>query len=174
MEILGDGTMVHEGGCQARIHDPVHHLALRIQPQLRTHDVCRLCYFSDFGSYELHGQSVSDSGYILANGGPEPAGLDNLLDDLSRRKLLRTSYHHGSMSYATISLPDISLLTPRDIECIDGTIARYGGMSERLLSWMSREDAPCVGKHPSDALDYSTVHGRCPRTSAKALQGGEA
>ena len=128
--------------------------------------LCRLCYFSDFGSYELHGQSVSDSGYILANGGPEPAGLDNLLDDLSRRKLLRTSYHHGSMSYATISLPDISLLTPRDIECIDGIIARYGGMSERLLSWMSREDAPCAGKHPSDALDYSMVRLRDCRTSA--------
>ena len=174
MDIPGDGTMCMKG--DAKLGSMILYIISRCgsNRNFGRAMLCRLCYFSDFGSYELHGQSLSDSGYILANGGPEPAGLDNLLDDLSRRKLLRTSYHHGSMSYATISLPDISLLTPRDLECIDGTIARYGGMSERLLSWMSREDAPCVGKHPSDALDYSTVHGRCPRTSAKALQGGEA
>ena len=128
--------------------------------------LCRLCYFADFGSYELRGRSVSGSVYILANGGPEPAGLNNLLDDLSRRKLLRTSYRHGSMSYVTNPLPDVSLLTPEDLAFIDKAVARYGGMNERLLSWMSREDAPCAGKHPSDALDYSMVRLRDCRTSA--------
>lgn len=58
--------------------------------------LCRLCYFSDFGSYELRGESVSGSDYVLANGGPEPAGIDDLLVDLVRRKLLRVSFRHGS------------------------------------------------------------------------------
>ena len=123
--------------------------------------LCRLCYFSDFGSYELRGESVSGSDYVLANGGPEPAGIDDLLVDLVRRKLLRVSFRHGSVSYALQSTPDLSPLTSGDISVLDHAISAYGGMNERILSWMSREDAPCAGRTPSEVL-VSGTSGRPP------------
>ena len=128
--------------------------------------LCRLCYFADFGSYELRGESVSGTDYVLANGGPEPSGIDDLLVDLNRRKLLRASFHHGSVSYALQSVPDLSPLTPFDLSVLDRAISEYGGMNERILSWMSREDAPCAGRMPSEVLDYSAVRLRDVRMSA--------
>ena len=128
--------------------------------------LCRLCYFSDFGSYELRGESISDSGYILANGGPEPAGFDFLLDDLTRRKMLRVSFRHGAVEYSAHPSPVLSLLTPEDVALIDRAIDMYGGMNERILSWISRGDAPCIGRHPSEPIDYSAVRFRDGRTSA--------
>ena len=128
--------------------------------------LCRLCYFADFGSYELRGESVSGTDYVLANGGPEPSGIDDLLVDLNRRKLLRASFHHGSVTYALQSVPDLSPLTPFDLSVLDHAISEYGGMNERILSWMSREDAPCAGRMPSEVLDYSAVRLRDVRMSA--------
>ena len=128
--------------------------------------LCRLCYFSDFGSYELRGESISGSGYVLANGGPEPAGFDFLLDDLTRRKMLRVSFRHGAVGYSANPSPGLSLLTSEDIALIDRAIDMYGGMNERILSWISREDAPCMGRHPSEPIDYSAVRFRDGRTSA--------
>lgn len=128
--------------------------------------LCRLCYFSDFGNYELRGASISGSEYVLRNGGPEPSRIDILLEELVREKALRIAFHHGSEAYSIHSAPRLSLLTPQEISAIDHAIADYGWMSDRIVSWMSREDAPCVGRRPSEVIDYSAVRLRDGRTSA--------
>lgn len=128
--------------------------------------LCRLCYFSDFGNFELRGASISGSDYVLRNGGPEPSGIDFLLEDLIRRKALKVGFRHGSEEYSIHSAPDLSLLSPLEVSSIDHAISEFGDMSERLLSWVSREDAPCAGRRPSEVLDYSAVRLRGPRTSA--------
>lgn len=119
--------------------------------------LCRLCYFADFDSYELRGASVSGSGYVLGNAGPEPAEIDILLDTMSRRKDIRIAFIRGSETITSRSAPDLSLLTPDEVGFIDRTIDLYAGKSERILSWMSREDAPCTGRRPSDPIDYASV-----------------
>ena len=136
--------------------------------------ICRLCYFSDFGSYELRGESVTSSPYILGTGGPEPVGIDRVLSDMVRRKVLRVTYSHGAPSYSLHQGTHIPTLCPEDTALVDGILSKYSGINERLLSWLSREDAPCVGRHVSDRLDYASVSLRDCRTSARVLQKGEA
>lgn len=120
--------------------------------------LCRLCYFTDFDSFELRGTSVSGSPYILGNSGPEPAGIDILLNDMARRRIIRIAFSRGSETLTSRSVPDLSLLSPEDVAFVDRTIELYADKNERLLSWMSREDAPCTGRHPSDPIEYASVY----------------
>ena len=136
--------------------------------------ICRLCYFSDFGSFELRGDSVTGSPYILGAGGPEPVGIDRVLSDMVRRRALRMTFSRGTASYSVHQGTPIPALGHEDTALVDRVLSEYSGVNERLLSWLSREDAPCVGRHVYDRLDYASVSLRDCRTSAKTLQRGEA
>lgn len=135
--------------------------------------ICRLCYFSDFGSYELRGESVTGFPYILGVGGPEPVGIDRVLSDMVRRRVLRMTFSHGTASYSVHQGTHIPVLGHEETVLVDRVLSEYSGINERLLSWLSREDAPCIGRRVSERLDYGSVSLRNCRTSAKTLQKGE-
>ena len=110
--------------------------------------LCRLCYFSDFGSYELRGESISGSGYILANGGPEPAGFDFLLDELTRRKMLRVSFRHGAVGRALHGQASVG--ADRLLGCQVQGRQDLGSRLDRGLTRRRRTPrTPGAGPHPS-------------------------
>lgn len=129
--------------------------------------ICRLCYFCDFGSYELRGTSVSGCDYVLMPGGPEPCGIDRVLDDLVRSREVRMLRRHGTVDFfpGTASGPEAP--SEDDARMVDMTVSEYAGRGERILSWMSREDAPCCGRRVSEKLDYASVSSRSGRMSAR-------
>lgn len=115
--------------------------------------LCRLCYFGDFGHDSMYGTPISGTRYIMRGGGPEPVGMEAVLTSMSRRRLLRIVRRNGEERVIPLSSSG-DILADDEIRSLDEAVETYGGMNDRMLSWVSRTDSPCRGIPQMGTVEY--------------------
>ena len=131
----------------------------------------KLLYFSDFDNYELYEKSISGEIYIRKRMGPVPSHFYNAKDELINEGKINEStqlvINYPKYKYSCLTKPDISLLSPKEIQVIDDKINKFSHFLSKEISEYSHGDLPWRLANEGEALNYESVFYRKPEYSVR-------
>ncbi|WP_067258975.1 Panacea domain-containing protein [Methanobrevibacter cuticularis] len=107
----------------------------------------KLMYFSDFNHYEKYETQITEETYLKYPHGPVPSNLDHFCNELEKEGKIELHKipHNGNMTQhrrISLSNPDTSLLSTKEIETIDTVIEELGDMTSTKIEEYSHKDKP--------------------------------
>lgn len=121
----------------------------------------KLLYFIDFDHYEKFGEKLTGATYVRGPSSPAVLALGNVLKQMREREYLEPikSRHYKRLQkkYLPLVLPDLSVLSAREIKHIDEVLARLGHKNAGDIEKYSRGDIPWQSAHPGKTISYEAV-----------------
>ena len=132
----------------------------------------KLLYFIDFDYYEKFEENLTGVTYVRSSSGPTVLALGDVLKQMQKRKYLEPikSRHYMRLQkkYLPLVLPDLSVLSAREVKHIDEVLACLGHMNARELEAYSRNDLPWQATKSDKAISYETVFYRDSKYSKRS------
>lgn len=121
----------------------------------------KLLYFIDFDYYEKYEENLIGATYIKTPDGPTPVEFKEIVADMLKREdivQVKSNYfRHPQKKYLPLRHPDLSELAGREVEHIEGVLARHSDKNVREICAYSRGDIPWISADPGGVLSYESV-----------------
>ena len=131
----------------------------------------KLLYFIDFDYYEKFDENLAGVTYIRSHSGPTVFDLGDILKQMQERGYLEPiksrHYRRLQKKYLPLVLPDLAVLSGREIKHVDEVLARLGHRSADDLEAYSRGDMPWQATSHGKAIDYELVFYRDEKYSMR-------
>ena len=132
----------------------------------------KLLYFIDFDYYEKYEEQLIGAVYIKNHYGPTPCELKKVMDDMKKHgeiEEVKSKYFtFDQKKYLPLRRPDLSVLSAREIEHIDGVLNRLSDKSATEMSRYSHEDVPWKVHADGEKISYETVFYRDEKYSVRS------
>ena len=131
----------------------------------------KLLYFIDFDYYEKFEENLMGATYIKNHHGPTSVELGSILKDMQESgdiEAVRSQYFkYGQKKYLPLKRPSLDALSARDVEHIDGVLARLSDKNAKEIELYSHEDIPWKTAQDGEPLSYESVFYRDERYSVR-------
>ena len=131
----------------------------------------KLLYFIDFDYYEKFEENLMGATYIKNRHGPTSVELGSILKDMQESgdiEAVRSQYFkYGQKKYLPLKRPNLDALSARDVEHIDGVLARLSDKNAKEIEQYSHEDIPWKSAQDGEPLSYESVFYRDERYSVR-------
>ena len=131
----------------------------------------KLLYFIDFDYYEKFEENLMGATYIKNHHGPTSVELGSILRDMQESgdiEAVRSQYfRYGQKKYLPLKRPNLDALSARDVEHIDGVLARLSDKNAKEIELYSHEDIPWKSAQDGKPLSYESVFYRDERYSVR-------
>ena len=132
----------------------------------------KILYFIDFDFYEKFEEQLMGLKYIKNHHGPSPVGFTQAVASMERHKDLvrvRSKYfQYEQKKYIPLREPDLGKIDSRELQHIDGEIARLADMNAGQIREYSHGDMPWKIHDMGEPLDYEYVFYREPPYSVRS------
>jgi transcriptional regulator with XRE-family HTH domain len=131
----------------------------------------KLLYFIDFDFYEKFEEQLIGATYIKNHYGPTPIEFKIIVDDMIQNgevvKIEGKYFNYPQRKYLPVRRPDLNVLSGREIEHIDGVLARLADKNAKEMENYSHEDIPWKTAENGKPLSYESVFYRDERYSVR-------
>lgn len=131
----------------------------------------KLLYFIDFDYYEKFEENLMGATYIKNHHGPTPVELKTVVDKMKRdgeiEEVKSKYFTHDQKKYLPLKRADLAVLTGREIEHIDGVLARLSDKNANEISEYSHHDVPWLTRKVGEKLSYESVFYRDEKYSVR-------
>jgi uncharacterized phage-associated protein len=131
----------------------------------------KILYFCDFDYYEKFEQQLTGARYIRNHYGPTPIAFAKIVKEMvedGEIEEVKTKYFNKEQTkYFPVLEPDLSVLSGQELNHIDETIERLGGMTATELSKLSHKDVPWIVTEEGKEIPYETAFYRTSETSVR-------
>ena len=132
----------------------------------------KLLYFIDFDFYEKYEEQLMGAVYIKNRYGPTPTHFKKLVEEMEAEGSLESVpskyFKYTQTKYLPRRMPDLSLLTARELQMIDEVTNRLGHMTAAQLSEYSHRDTPWLAAEEGSKINYEMVFYRTPEYSVRS------
>ncbi|OQX71403.1 hypothetical protein B6D52_01675, partial [Candidatus Parcubacteria bacterium 4484_255] len=134
----------------------------------------KLLYFIDFDYYEKFEENLMGATYIKNHHGPTSIELGEILKEMQRQgeiEAVKSQYFkYLQKKYLPRKRPNLDMLSAREIEHIDGVLARLSDKNAAEIENYSHEDIPWKSAQNGKPLSYESVFYRDERYSTEFLR----
>ena len=131
----------------------------------------KLLYFIDFDYYEKFEENLMGATYIKNHHGPTSVELGTILNDMQKNgeiEAVNSKYFkYEQKKYLPRKHPDLEKFSAREIEHIDGVLARLSTKNAKEIEFYSHEDIPWKSAEVGKPLSYESVFYRDEKYSVK-------
>lgn len=132
----------------------------------------KLLYFIDFDYYEMFEEQLIGACYIKNHHGPTPAEFKKVVEEMAKdrelEKVESKYYQYPQRKYLPLKEPDLSILTGRELNVINGVLKRLSSMNAADISEYSHHDVPWLVAHEGRPINYESVFYRTPEYSRRS------
>lgn len=133
--------------------------------------IYKLLYFIDFDFYEKFEEQLVGATYIKNHYGPTPVEFKAVVDDMIKKgevvKVEGKYFNYPQRKYLAVRRPNLDVLSGREIEHIDGVLARLSDKNAKEMENYSHEDIPWKTTENGKPLSYESVFYRDERYSVR-------
>ncbi len=134
----------------------------------------KLLYFIDFDYYEKYEENLMGATYIKNHHGPTSIEFASVVKDMQQKgelEAVKSKYFkYSQKKYLPLKKADLSLLSARETEHIDGVIARLADKNANELEKYSHHDIPWMTAGEGDQLIYESVFYRDDKYSVRSYE----
>ena len=131
----------------------------------------KLLYFIDFDYYEKFEENLMGATYIKNHHGPTSIELSKILQDMQEHGEIEVvnsqHFKYDQKKYLPRKRPNLAKLSARDIEHIDGVLARLSDKNAKEIERYSHEDIPWKSAQDGKPLSYESVFYRDEKYSVR-------
>ena len=131
----------------------------------------KLLYFIDFDYYEQFEENLMGATYIKNHHGPTALELGKILEKMQKDgeiEVVNSQYFkYTQKKYLPLKRPNLAILSARDVEHIDGVLARLSDKNAKEIELYSHEDIPWKSAEDGQPLSYESVFYRDERYSVR-------
>lgn len=131
----------------------------------------KLLYFIDFDYYEKFEENLMGATYIKNHHGPTSVELGRILEEMQKDgeiEVVNSQYFkYDQKKYLPLKRPNLAILSARDVEHIDGVLARLSDKNAKEMELYSHEDIPWTSAQDGRPLSYESVFYRDERYSVR-------
>jgi len=131
----------------------------------------KLLYFIDFDYYEKFEESLMGATYIKNHHGPTSIELKKIIDHMQKKgelEMVKSRYFkYDQKKYLPIKKPNLSIFSAREIEHIDGVLARLSDKNAKEIEDYSHNDIPWKVAENGKSLSYESVFYRDEQYSVR-------
>ncbi len=131
----------------------------------------KLLYFIDFDYYEKFEENLMGATYIKNHHGPTSVELGKILQSMQKDEEIEVAnsqyFQYPQKKYLPLKRPNLAILSARDVEHIDGVLARLSDKTAKEIEQYSHEDIPWKSAQDGQALSYESVFYRDERYSVR-------
>ena len=121
----------------------------------------KLLYFIDFDYYEKFEESLMGATYIKNHHGPTSIELKEVVNDMQKKgeiEAVKSQYFkYDQKKYLPIKKPNLNAFSAREIDHIDGVLARLSEKNAREIEDYSHNDIPWKVAENGKPLSYESV-----------------
>jgi len=131
----------------------------------------KLLYFVDFDYYEKFEENLMGATYIKNHHGPTSVELGKILEEMQKDEEIEVVssqyFKYTQKKYLPLKRPNLAILSARDVEHIDGVLARLSDKNAKEMERYSHEDIPWKSAQDGQPLSYESVFYRDERYSVR-------
>ncbi|MYG40975.1 MAG: DUF4065 domain-containing protein [Nitrospira sp. SB0677_bin_15] len=131
----------------------------------------KLLYFIDFDYYEKFEENLMGATYIKNHHGPTSVELGKILEEMQKDREIEVVnsqyFKYTQKKYLPLKRPNLAILSARDVEHIDGVLARLSDKNAKEMELYSHEDIPWKSAQDGQPLSYESVFYRDERYSVR-------
>ena len=131
----------------------------------------KLLYFIDFDYYEKFEENLMGATYIKNHHGPTSVELGRILEEMQKDgeiEVVNSQYFkYDQKKYLPLKRPNLAILSARDVEHVDGVLARLSDKNAKEIELYSHEDIPWKSAQDGQPLSYESVFYRDERYSVR-------
>ena len=131
----------------------------------------KLLYFIDFDYYEKFEENLMGATYIKNHHGPTSIELGSIMKEMQEQgeiEAVKSQYFkYLQKKYLPRKRPNLDMLSAREIEHIDGVLARLSDKNAAEIENYSHEDIPWKSAQNGKPLSYESVFYRDERYSVR-------
>jgi len=131
----------------------------------------KLLYFIDFDYYEKFEENLMGATYIKNYHGPTAVELSVIIKDMEDKgelEAVKSKYFKFKQKkYLPIKRPNLNVLSAREIEHIDGVLARLSDKNAKEIENYAHEDIPWKSAQEGKPLSYESVFYRDEKYSVR-------
>jgi len=131
----------------------------------------KLLYFMDFDYYEMYEEQLVGAKYQKNHYGPTPMEFAKIVHQMDKAgeltELTEEYYGHSQTRYLPRRLPNLAVLTGREVELINDVLHRLSDMNASEISDYSHGDVPWLATQDNDVIDYELAFYRTPPYSQR-------
>ncbi len=131
----------------------------------------KLLYFIDFDYYEKFEENLMGATYIKNHHGPTSVELGAIIEKMEKNgelEAVKSQYFKfPQKKYLPLKYPKLDILSAREIEHIDGVLARLSDKNAKEIENYSHEDIPWKSAQDGQPLSYESVFYRDERYSVR-------
>ncbi len=131
----------------------------------------KLLYFIDFDYYEKFEENLMGATYIKNYHGPTSVELKDVIDNMCKNgeiEAVKSQYFkYEQKKYLPIKRSNLNVFSAREIEHIDGVLARLADKNAKEIENYSHEDIPWKAAEEGKPLSYESVFYRDERYSVR-------
>jgi len=121
----------------------------------------KLLYFIDFDYYEKFEENLMGATYIKNHHGPTSIELKKIIGDMQKKgeiEAVKSRYfRYNQKKYLPTQRPNLDVLSAREIEHIDGILARLSDKNAKEIEDYSHNDIPWKVAENGKPLSYESV-----------------
>lgn len=134
----------------------------------------KLLYFIDFDYYEKFEENLIGATYIKNHHGPTSVEFASIVENMQKNgelEAVKSKYFkYDQKKYLPLKKADLGLLSAREIEHIDGVIARLSDKNAGELEKYSHQDIPWMSAREGEPLEYESVFYRDEKYSVRSYE----
>jgi transcriptional regulator with XRE-family HTH domain len=142
------------------------------KPNIGETAIYKLLYFIDFDYYEKFEENLTGATYIKNHHGPTPVEFKDIVAEMKKNgdleEVKSTYFTYTQKKYLPRRRPDLSEMTGREIEHIDGVLARLSDKNAKELSDYSHGDIPWLSRSFGERMSYESVFYRDDKYSVRS------
>ena len=131
----------------------------------------KLLYFIDFDYYEKFEENLMGATYIKNYHGPTSIELGEIIKEMQKQgelEAVKSQYFkYSQKKYLPLKRPNLDILSAREIEHIDGVLARLSDKNAVEIENYSHEDIPWKSAQEGKPLSYESVFYRDEQYSVR-------
>ncbi len=131
------------------------------KPNIGETVIYKLLYFIDFDYYEKYEEQLIGAKYQRNHYGPAPIEFPKVVQKMIAskeiEKVKNKVFDFPQTKYLPLKKPDLSKLSARELELIDGVLHRLSDMTARQISEYSHEDIPWKSAGDGEIMEYESV-----------------
>lgn len=133
--------------------------------------IYKLLYFIDFDYYERYEEQLIGATYIKNHYGPTPVAFKKIVDQMiaeeAIEKVKSTYFSFPQTKYLPRRIPDVSILSAREVMLIDEVLCRLSDKNATEISAWSHQDVPWQITEDGKSIEYEAVFYRTAPYSAR-------
>ena len=131
----------------------------------------KLLYFIDFDYYEKYEENLMGATYIKNLHGPTSIELGSVIKNMQEKgeiEAVKSKYFkYEQKKYLPLKRATLNMLSARELEHIDGVLARLSDKNAREIENYSHEDIPWKAAEEGKPLSYESVFYRDEKYSVR-------